>query len=560
MGIFDSFYKKDVNASEPVTHPDKGPRYKVGDRIGKWYEIYRILGGEGKSGMGVVYVCYNHETKDILALKTFQEQFLSSKSMKDNFKKEALLWIHLERHPFIVRAKWVEKLDYRMFIACEFIAPDEQGRNTLTHYLQRPIPMKQSLTWSIQFCHGMEYAYSKGVTPHRDIKPDNIMITRDGIVKITDFGLAGLWDEAKGIREIKGLVNEDRKGFTFVKSIGDKVISGTPPWMAPEQFDGKADVRSDIYSFGIVMYQMANRDKGGLPFYPRTGDDWERAHKRYPVPKIDSRLYPLIKKCLRKKPEERYQTFDELRRDLRLLYMQETNEFPPSTPKKGESETWVFNNKGVSLTRLGLVDEAIVEYKKALRIDPEDEAVHINLGNALQTKGQIDEAIMEYREALRINPEYAEAHDNLGLVLDTKGQIDEAIMEHREALRINPEYAEAHVHLGEALRKKYLFDEAIMEYREALRINPEYAEAHFNLGDALNIKHLFDEAIMEYREALRINPEFTQAYFALAYELINKGLFDDAIKNYEDFIRYASPQHPSLENVKEYIRRLKSMK
>ena len=166
---------------------------EIGYRIAGRYEIHRILGGEGKTGMGIVYVCYDHEFEEVIALKTFQDKYLASKQMKDSFKKEALSWIHLEQYPYIVRALWVQELDCRMFVASDFIAPDEQDRNTLTHYLTSTISLKQALTWAIQFCYGMEYACSRGVTPHRDIKPDNIMMTKDGTLKITDFGLAGVW-------------------------------------------------------------------------------------------------------------------------------------------------------------------------------------------------------------------------------------------------------------------------------------------------------------------------------------------------------------------------------
>lgn len=100
-------------------------KIKVGDRIGGRFEVYRILGGEGESGMGIVYVCYDHESREVFALKTFQDKYLSSKQMKDSFKREALLWVHLERYPYIVRAEYVDELDYRLFIILEFIAPDK---------------------------------------------------------------------------------------------------------------------------------------------------------------------------------------------------------------------------------------------------------------------------------------------------------------------------------------------------------------------------------------------------------------------------------------------------
>jgi len=517
----------------------QGEPYHIGDRIGGRYEIHRILGGEGKSGMGVVYVCYDHEWQEVFALKTFQDKYLLSKEAKDNFRKEALAWVHLERHPYILRALRVEKLDYRLFVASEFIAPDDQGRNTLTHHLGAPLSLKQALTWAIQFCRGMEYACSKGVTPHRDIKPDNILIAQDGTVKIADFGLTGLWDGAGPDEVIGASGGEDGHGLTFIKNALGKVIAGTPPWMAPEQFEGDTDVRSDIYSFGVVLYQMASG--GSLPFAARSVADWRNAHGSAPVPALESVLFSLIRRCLAKDRAARYGGFGELREDLERLYRMEvtrkTGEEPPSPPKLTELEAWERGNKGVSLANLGLQDQAIREYREALRIKPDDAEAHYNLGIALADKGFPDEAIREYREALRIKPDNADAHTNLGAALADKGFPDEAIREYREALRIKPDYAEVHYNLGIALEAKGLVDEAIREYRDALRIKPDDAEAHYNLGNALEAKGLMDEAIREYRDALRIKPDNADAHYNLGAVFQGKGLLDEAIREYRDVLR-----------------------
>ncbi|HEY3421855.1 MAG TPA: protein kinase, partial [Methanocellaceae archaeon] len=392
------------------------PKIKVGNRIGGQYEVYRILGGEGKSGMGVVYICYDHEAREICALKTFQNKYLDSILVKDTFKREALAWMQLDWHPYIVRAIGVKELDYRLFIVLEYVPPDESGRNTLTQYLKAPIELSQALEWSIQCCLGMEHAASKGVTPHRDIKPDNLMIARDGTLKITDFGLARLWE---GTAIEKRLAIESRHDAGFLHSMHNKSVVGTTPYAAPEQFEGQSDIRSDIYSFGVVMFQMAS--KGKLPFHCDSSEEYHEAHKLKPVPKLRSRLYPMISRCMQKKPADRYADFGELRHDLERLYRSLTRAEPPLSPAKLEMGAWEYNNKGLSLYNVGLVDDAIREYRKALRLKPGLAIVHNNLGIALSDKGIYEGAMREYKEALRLDPSLAIAHNNLGTALKASG-------------------------------------------------------------------------------------------------------------------------------------------
>ena len=518
------------------------PKIKPGYRIGGQYEVYRVLGGEGKSGMGVVYVCYDPEARDIYALKTFQDKYLDSGAVKDSFKREALAWVQLDWHPYVVRAIGVKELDYRLFIVLEYVAPDESGRNTLTQYLKTPIPLSQALEWSIECCLGMEYAASKGVTPHRDLKPDNLMITRDGTLKITDFGLARLWN---GTAIEKRLAIESRHDASFLHSAHNQSVVGTTPYAAPEQFEGQSDIRSDIYSFGVVLFQMAG--KGKLPFDCNSSDEYHEAHKTRPVPKLKSRLYPMISRCMQKKPDDRYANFGELRHDLEKLYRSMTRAEPPSPPTKLEMGAWEYNNKGLSLYNVGLVDDAIREYHVALRLKPDLAIVHNNLGIALSDKGINEGAMQEYKEALRLDPSLAIAHNNLGTALKASGDTDEAIFEYREALRLNPSYAEAYNNLGLARIATGDLDGAMSEYSEAMRLRPDFAEAHNNLGILLAHKGLWDEAITEYMAAVRLKPDMAVAHNNLATGFRVKGKLDQAIKEYKKAIEM-DPQYARAHN------------
>ena len=581
----------------PAFSAQRERSYKVDDVIGGRYQVQEIFGGEGKSAMGIVYMCYDREHQRSLALKTLQTRYLGSKKTMDNFKKEALAWIYLGKHPHIVRAYWAREIDHQMFIGCEFISPDGLGRNTITPYLKSPFSLKQTLKWAIQFCHGMEYACAKGVTPHRDIKPDNIMITMDGDVKIADFGLVGLWNKAEQTEEIKDLIEKNQKELTFLSTYNNRIVAGSPPWMAPEQFYGVSEAKSDIYGFGIILFQLVNN--GELPFQPRKGDTWRNAHTDYPIPKIPQKgqvLADVITKCLQKRRDKRYEDFHALRMDIEKIFHREitkkTGEKPPSPPQIENLKDGELINKGISLTNLGLVEEGIRNYRESIRLNPKNADAHYNLGNALAQKGLLKEAITSYREALRTDSDLNAAHFNLGIVLFNNGQIDEAIVEYREALRSNPDFDAAYVNLGVALYKKGLVDKAIEAYRQAIKINPHFSEAFYKLGITFLAKNNLDDAIQSFKDAVRITPQYAEAHNNLGTTYMRKGQIDDAIsaygkavlakagfadayhnlgsafikKNmyhealgaYEEFVRHSRPQDSRLDKAKELIGKLKA--
>jgi serine/threonine protein kinase len=253
-----------VIARKPAPEEDiqPGELYKKGDFIGQGYEVFGVL---GKGGFGVVYQVYSHQTHEVYALKTFKDEFLADQEVRERFQKEASVWIELGRHPYLVRAIGVVEVSGRLYILMEHIAPSDEGLNSLEDYLYRQPPdLAQSLRWAIQICHGMEYAYSKGVRAHRDLKPANIMITQDKTAKVTDFGLAGVLNESPVMGATGLSAQPGRSGLFGQTMLGTGF--GTPTHMAPEQFDNAArcDERSDIYSYGIALYQMATG--GQVPF------------------------------------------------------------------------------------------------------------------------------------------------------------------------------------------------------------------------------------------------------------------------------------------------------
>ena len=153
---------------------------------------------------------------------------------------------------------------------------------------------------------------------------------------------------------------------------------------------------------------------------------------------------------------------------------------------------------------------------------PHDHRARTDLGLALKSRDRPDEAIAQYRAALRLDPDYAVGHNNLATILDSRGLQEEAFHHYEQALRIDPRYAQAYNNMGISLASRGRLDAAIDRFRQAIAINPRYAKAHNNLAKALNSLGQVDKALVHFRAALRINSGFTEARTNLARLLERK--------------------------------------
>src|SRR3989344_2352192 len=520
-----------------------GALYKKGDFIGKKYEVYDVL---GMGGFGIVYLVYAHETESVYALKTFRDEYLEDREAQERFKKEAHIWINMDRHPYLIMAYFVDKISGRLFIAIEYIAPDEDGLNSLDGYLRyKPPDLSQSLRWAIQFCHGMEYAYSKGIKAHRDIKPANIMIGHNKTLKITDFGIAGAIGQAR-ISGVRLDIHNNTVGFSCQTVEGSGF--GTPTHMPPEQFTNavSCDERSDIYSFGIVLYQMAAG--GALPFLPSlprdNSDDehiqfWHDMHRLHyfsPVPRLNSLLFPIIQRCLEKEPKKRYQSFTDLRLELEPLLKKLTGEVV-KIPEKKELDAREWGNKGVSLNSLGKHHEAIACFDRMIEINPRDAKTWNNKGCALANLGKHQEAIACCDRAIEINPRHTEAWYLKGVALHILGRHQDAMASCDKAIEIEPRNADAWRGKGSALGKLGRHQEAIACYDKAIEIDPKYKWVWFSKGFALYSKlGKHQEAIACYDKAIGVNPKYRVAWYFKGAVLDDLGKHHEAIACYDKAI------------------------
>jgi tetratricopeptide (TPR) repeat protein len=193
------------------------------------------------------------------------------------------------------------------------------------------------------------------------------------------------------------------------------------------------------------------------------------------------------------------------------------------------NDAHALNNYGQTLARAGSTDRAIAEFRKAIAVKPEYPEAENNLAFVFAGVGRPSDALEHYRMAIEEKPAYAEAHNNLGHVLTEQGNMDKAIEQFQQALTINPDYAAAHNGLGFALASTNRLDGAADEYRHAIEADPKYADAYNNLGVVMARQRRVDDAIEDFNKAIELDPACVGAESNLGHAMLAKDRVDEAI-------------------------------
>ncbi|MGH9450163.1 MAG: protein kinase domain-containing protein, partial [Terriglobia bacterium] len=421
---------------------------KVIQKFGK----YEITGELGQGGMGVVYKARDPVIGRMVALKTLTAEVLNDPELLKRFYREAQSAGSLQ-HPNIVTIYDMGESEGRPYIAMEYVEGESLQKIIAR---QQPLPLSLKLKIICQFCQGLDHAHKHGVI-HRDIKPGNILLRNDGTVKVVDFGIAHL------------------DSTTLTKT---GVFMGTVHYSSPEQLnDGRVDVRSDLWSVAVVMYEFLSgrRPFDGANFAALISRILNTAPEpldKY-LPNAPPALAPLISRCLEKDPQKRPCSLDEV-----LL------ELAPMEQALRQSTITELVTQAQELRRSGELTQAQEKIRTVLLLDnsyAEAKALMTGITSEIQRVESSSRLLQLVNEGDR---------------LLSRGECVEALKSLEEVLRIDSGNARA-AELRESARRE---QQRQQEARDAFAI----AHRAFKQGDLTS-------AETELRKAIELDPRNTRA-------------------------------------------------
>lgn len=529
---------------------------------------YQIIEELGKGGMGMVYKALDTEIEERVAVKLLNPEIAADENMIRRFKNE-LKFARKITHKNVCRMYDLNEYESINYITMEYV-PGEDLKSSIRR--MGPLTAGKAVSIAKQMCKGLKEAHKLGVV-HRDLKPQNIMIDRDGNARIMDFGIA---------RSTK------TQGMTKTG-----MMIGTPHYISPEQVTGKdIDQRSDIYSLGIIIFEMVT---GKVPFEGETPINIAFMHKtaKAPDPRKFNAQVPLdlsrmILKCMEKDKKKRYQSAEEVLSDLRKI----EKEIPTTDrvlPKKDQITSRAIAAKRrlkkllipaaviIALAIAGIIiqmdlprsevsrpssaqavssekenyfiagreywedknySEAMNQFKKILELEPENLEALLSLASILKEQGKIDEAIPEYEKVIALNNLDHRAYDKLGEIFEQKQELEKATQYFKKYLDTAPKDSDLNrisqkiKDLETQLKPQAKGEERIVEPIDA-EIGKVDLSSRLDRGtEAFNQKD-FDQCIDQMEEVLKLDPKNSTAQYFLgeAKKKKNETLREQEISN-----------------------------
>ncbi|MHB1421878.1 MAG: protein kinase domain-containing protein [Gemmataceae bacterium] len=385
-------------SSLPATRPwDRQPDaetvglWKPGDVILELYEVREVFTSGGR---GLVYRVHHRGWNMDLAVKCPRTEFFQSEQDKADFEREAETWVKLGLHPHLATCHYVRRLGGIPRVFAEYVSGGSLAEWIRSQRLYAGGPtraLERVLDIAIQFAWGLQHAHEQGLV-HRDVKPGNVLMTSDGIAKVTDFGMAkerSVADPSAGRSSFTSATDPNVSSADAQLPAGGTILVSagglTPAFCSPEQVQGRPVSRkTDIWSWGVSLLHMFTGSAFWSAGYLAAGvlDDYlKRGPPHAGLPAMPPALAELLKQCFRSNPDERPRDMLEIAAALQRLHSQalgRTYRRPP--PQAAKARADALNNRALSLQDLNKLDQAEQLWQEALTISPQHPESTYNLG------------------------------------------------------------------------------------------------------------------------------------------------------------------------------------
>ena len=546
--------------------------------IGRRLSHYDVLADLGAGGMGVVYRAHDTRLDRDVAIKVLPTDRLLSETARRRFQREAMAASALN-HPNIITIYEVNSEGSTDFIVMEYV----RGATLSSVLKKRRLELSEAIRYCIQIADALTKAHAAGII-HRDLKPGNIMVTEDGLVKVLDFGLAK-FDPTMATGDSEITDAERTNQFTLTQP---GAFTGTVAYMSPEQARGeRVDARSDIFSFGIVMFEMLS---GHLPFMgPNSIALLHNLHFSPPRdltqlrPGVPKPLVSLISRMLEKKTEKRIQTMAEVASELRreaVGLVDGTLTWHPSdatidmarspsslSQRFSKRPTWIAAGLFVLLVLSGIGGWRLLRKPKAVQPTGAQESPVEDNTYALYRRaredlnhsdrdGSVDSAIKLLGRAVQLDPQSAASYAALGEAYDNKNTTNPdpqwmklASEYANKAVSLDSYLAASHVSLGMVKMSAGDTTEAEKQFRAAVDLDPKSAIPHRDLGLLYDKIGKADQAAEELRRALQLDPNDWKVYLAMGLDAYQAGRFKESASAWEMALKLEPDSVPTLRNL-----------
>ncbi|HEY5001647.1 MAG TPA: tetratricopeptide repeat protein, partial [Ktedonobacteraceae bacterium] len=518
--------------------------------INKLFGSYRIISKIASGGFAIVYQGEHIIlTERKAAIKLLHSKHLDAAYARESFIQEARL-LETLRHPHILPLYDVNiDNDGVPYLIAEY-APNGSLEDRIKLQSSQLMPIDEVLTILSQIGEALEHAHERNVI-HRDLKPANILFNARGDALLADFGIATVLDGASGKQ-------------------GD--IMGTPPYMAPEQFQGMFGKDSDQYALGCIAYELVTGRRPLGTDRPVSLLQWIVKHTNENVilptqynPTLPIHIEQAILKALAKDRNKRHTNIGTFINAV--LTTSPTSTHPKPQKKKGHwldealahhqakryqealqayeraiqfnrSDTQAYHGKGDILWYLNHYEEALAAYQMAVSLAPNNAGFYRKQGDLLSTLHRYEEALNSYERATQLDPHDADAYIGKGNVLTELAYWEQALAAYKLALHYDPSNAHCFVSEGNAFWKLNRYEEALTAYERAIQLASDNAAAHYGKGVVLQEMQSYKGALIAYEQAIQLDSTNALAYHGKGNTLSQLKRYEEALAAYDQALLY----------------------